>query len=162
MMKNEFISQYAHTWRVFTALVNDFDNEAWLNTGRDATTPARLSFHILKATKFYIEDQSEINFQSGKKFEIDSVQAKENELPSKDDILENIEYFSKKTKDWLTEIDYMATNETFPWAGKTNTGLVLFLMRHSVYHLGELSSLLNESRMGAVEDNYVKTLEGNL
>jgi uncharacterized damage-inducible protein DinB len=55
----------------------------------------------------------------------------------------------------------MATNETFPWAGKTKTGLVLFLMRHSVYHLGELSSLLNESRMGNVEDNYVKTLGGN-
>jgi hypothetical protein len=97
-MKNEFISQYAHTWRVFSALVNDFDNEAWLTTGRDATTPARLSFHILKATKFYIEDQSETNFRSGKKFDMDSVQAKEDELPSRKDILESIEYFSKKNQ----------------------------------------------------------------
>jgi hypothetical protein len=56
----------------------------------------------------------------------------------------------------------MSTNEAFPWAGKIKLGLVLFLMRHSLYHLGELSCLLNESRNGDVEDNYVKALEGNL
>ena len=53
-------------------------------------------------------------------------------------------------------------NETFPWAGKTKLGVVIFLLRHTTYHLGELSSLLNESRDGNAEDNYVKALEGDL
>ena len=161
-MQNEFISQYAHTWRVFTRLVNDFDDEAWIHTGRNATTPVRLSFHILKATKYYIEDSSETIFASGKAFDINCEKATEDELPSKNDILNGIDSFSRKTEKWLFELDYKATNEAFPWAGKTKLAVVLFLLRHSLYHLGELSSLLNESRNGNVEDNYVKALEGNL
>jgi hypothetical protein len=50
-MNAELISQYAHIWRVFEGLVNDFDEPSWINTGRKTTTPARLSFHILKATQ---------------------------------------------------------------------------------------------------------------
>jgi hypothetical protein len=161
-MQNEFISQYSHTWRVFTRLVNDFDDAAWIDTGRNATIPVRLSFHILKATKYYIEDRSDIKFASGKAFDVNCETANEDELPSRQDILNCIDYFSRKTEKWLTEIDYMSTNEAFPWAGKTKLAVVIFLMRHSLYHLGELSSLLNESRNGNVEDNYVQALEGNL
>ncbi len=162
-MQNTFISQYSHTWRLFTRLVKDFDDETWIYTGRNATTPVRLSFHILKATKYYIEDASNIIFISGKAFDIINCEtAKEDELPSRSDILNCIDNFSRKTEKWLLEIDYMSTNEAFPWAGKTKLAVVIFLMRHSLYHLGELSSLLNESRNGNVEDNYVMALEGNL
>jgi hypothetical protein len=162
-MQNEFVSQYSHTWRVFARLVNDFDDETWMHTGRNVTTPVRLSFHILKATKYYIEDLSEVTFISGKAFDpINCETAKENELPSRNDVLSCIDNFSAKTEKWLLEIDYVATNKTFPWAGKTKLAVVIFLLRHSLYHLGELSSLLNESRNGNVDDNYVKALEGNL
>jgi hypothetical protein len=160
-MQNEFVSQYSHTWRVFARLVNDFDDEAWIHTGRDASIPVRLSFHILKSTKYYIEDSEEIRFASGKAFDTHCATAKEDELPSRNDIIEAIDYFSTKTENWLAEIDYLSTNEVFPWAGQTKLGVVLFLLRHSLYHLGELSSLLNESRNGNVEDHYVKALEGN-
>ena len=161
-MQNEFVSQYAHTWRVFIRLVNDFDDESWLYTGRDATTPARLSFHILKSTKYYLGDLSEMKFISGKSFEINGQTAVEDELPSRDDILQGIDEFSRKTETWLSGLDYMSANDVFPWAGKTKLALAIFLLRHSLYHLGELSCLLNESRNGNVEDNYVKALEGNL
>ncbi len=160
-MQEEFISHYSHMWRVFTRLVTDFDETAWIHTGRHATTPARLSFHILKATQYYIEDQSDTKFISGKAFAVDCATASEEELPAQNDILGCIEQFSKKTEKWLAGIDYLAVNETFPWAGKTKLGVVIFLLKHSIYHLGELSSLLNESRDGNVEDNYVKALEGN-
>jgi hypothetical protein len=163
MMQSEFVSQYSHTWRVFTRLVNDFSDEAWLHTGRNTITPVRLSFHILKATKYYIEDPSDVTFLSGKAFDpTNSETADEDELPSRNDILNCIENFSRKTEKWLFETEYMATNVAFPWAGKTKLAVVIFLLRHSLYHLGELSSLLNESRNGNAEDNYVKALEGNL
>ena len=160
-MQKEFVGQYLHTWRVFTRLVNGFDDYAWIHTGRNTTTPVRLSLHILQATKYYIEDHSTTNFISGKAFDMDSATAKEDDLPSRNDILSSIDALSKKTGKWLTEIDYRSKNEAFPWAGKTNLGVVIFLLRHSLYHLGELSSLLNESKNGNVEDNYVKALAEN-
>jgi hypothetical protein len=69
-----------------------------------------------------------------------------------------IDEFRNKTELWLTEVDFQAENKKFHWAGKTNVGQVLFLLRHTLYHIGELSSLLNESKNGVAEDKWVKTL----
>lgn len=158
MMETEFIGQYGHTWRVFEELVKGFDDDAWLNTGRGATTPARLSFHILQAVKYYLEDSTTLVFESGKSFDSNSETAVDDDLPSRQDILFCIDELRWRTEKWLGEMDYFTANNAFEWAGETKLGVVLFLLRHTVYHLGELSSLLNESRNGEVEDIYVKAL----
>jgi hypothetical protein len=69
-----------------------------------------------------------------------------------------IDEFRAKTEKWLNEMDFEAANESFGWAGETRLGVALFLFSHTVYHIGELSALLNESSGGNVEDAYVKTV----
>lgn len=157
-MNAEFVEQYAHIWRVFERLVNDFDDDAWLHTGRKTITPAHLSFHILKAVKYYIRDASTVEFASGKKFEVNSETIAESELPSREDMVICIREFARKTEEWITNLDLAASNEDFKWAGKTKLSVVIFLLKHNVFHIGELSSLLNESKQGDAEDNYVKAL----
>ena len=157
-MKNELIKQYEHTWRVFDALVREFDHDSWIHTGRGTTTPARIAFHILKGAKYYLEDSSTIVLASGKSFESNWETVKEEDLPSQNDITVCLDIFRDKTNQWLSEMDLDAENRSFPWAGETKLGVVLFLLRHSLYHIGELSSLLNENKHGEVEDLYVKAL----
>ncbi len=160
-MKTEFIQQYEHTWKVFARLVNDFEPGAWLHTGRGAITPARLSLHILQAAKGYMQDATPLLFASGKAFDCDWITVQEENLPSQDDVLACIHDLMGKTKTWLSEMDFAGENRAFVWAGKTKLGVVLFLLRHSLYHIGELSSLLNESKNGEVEDHYVKALSAS-
>lgn len=155
-MKSEFIEQYGQTWRIFEGIVKDFDNDSWIQTGRGTNTPARISFHILQGVKFYIEDSSTIIFASGKRFERNWITVKEEELPSQNDILECINEMKVKTEIWLSEMNYNSENKAFDWAGKTKLGVVIFLLRHNLYHIGELSSLLNESKDGEAEDNWAK------
>ena len=157
-MKAEFIERYGHIWRMFERLVKGFDQDAWLHTGRGTTTPARMAYHILQGVKYYLQDSSTIVFASGKPFEGKCWEIPEQDLPSQEDILVCIDELRGKTKDWLNEMDCAAENEAFPWAGETKLGVVLFLLCHTVYHLGELSALLNESRNGNAEDSYVKPL----
>ena len=157
-MNIEFIEQYEHTWRIFEAVVNDFDTDAWITTGRGTTTPARTAFHILQGVKYYMEDSSTILFASGKPFDSNWETMNDEDLPSQNDILVCIDELKAKTKKWLSELDFNAENRSFDWAGKTKLGVVIFLLRHSLYHIGELSSLLNESKNGEVDDNWVKAL----
>lgn len=154
-MEKCLVGQFAHTWKVFIRLVKDFDEDAWIHTGRNAMTPARLSYHVLESTRYYLEDTASLNFKSGKPFELDWVKCADTDLPSQADILDAIQTISMKTERWLSELDYDAPNETFPWAGKTQLSVAIFLIKHSLYHLGELSALLNESKHGDVEDHYV-------
>ena len=112
----------------------------------------------MQAVKYYIEDSTTIVLASGISSESNWETVKEESLPSQDDILICISELKAKTKEWLSEMDFDSENTSFGWAGETRLSVVLFFLRHSVYHLGELGSLLNESKNGEVRDNYVKAL----
>lgn len=155
-MKDEFIKQYQHTWKIFAGTVKDFDQIAWSRAGCGKTTPARMALHILQGVKYYLEDSSTLVFPSGKSFEIDWRTAQDDELPSQSDILAGLNELEARTEKWLGEMDFHAENKSFDWAGKTKLGVVIFLLRHNLYHIGELSALLNESQHGAAEDNWIK------
>jgi hypothetical protein len=157
-MKTEFIQQYGHTWRVFAGLVSGFDSDAWLHTGRGAITPARLALHISQSAIGYMQDATPVGFDSGRPFECVWNTAPETDLPAQADLLAFVVELQMRTQKWLTESDFMEKNEAFPWAGETKMGVVLFSLRHTLYHLGELSSLLNESKSGKTEDIYVKSI----
>ncbi len=157
-MKSEFIQQYAHTWRVLEGIVKDFDRGTWLHFGCGTMTPARDAFHLLQGVKYYIEDSSTVTFASGKSFDSHCGTVPEAELPSQADVVACIDELKAKTEAWLSAMDLAAENTAFPWAGKTKLSVVLFLLRHNLYHIGELSSMLNESKQGLAEDNWVKAL----
>lgn len=157
-MKTAFIQQFGHTWRVMERLVHGFDEQAWLHTGRGAITPARLSLHMLQATKYYMQAAAPTRFASGKDFATDWINAPETALPSQEDMLDCICELKEMTTQWLLAMDLAGSNPAFPWAGETLGGVVLFALRHTQFHLGELSSLLNESKDGVVEDHYVKAI----
>ncbi len=157
-MRTEIIKQYEHTWKVFEGIVKDFDKHAWLYAGCGPNNPAGTAFHILTGVKYYIQDASVMIFPSGISFDRSPATMKREELPSQSDIVAGIGELKAKTEKWLSEIDLHSENKSFEWAGATQLGVVLFLLRHNLYHIGELSSLLNESKNGVAEDNWTKTL----
>lgn len=160
-MNEELIHQYAHAWRTFTAIVNDFDFCAWQNTGRGLITPARLSFHMLQSIRYYIDDSTFTLFASGLSFNQNWETAENQTLPDQHDITASAGDFKLLTEDWLRHLDLSEDNLAFPWAGKTKLGLALFTLRHFTYHMGELSMLLNESYQGIANDNFKNTVEAN-
>jgi hypothetical protein len=157
-MKTELTQQYAHTWRVLAGIVKDFDQGTWLHYGCGTMTPARDTFHLLQGVKYYIEDRSTLTFASGRSFDSHCGTVPEAELPSQADVLACIAALQAKTEVWLSTLDLTAENKTFQWAGETRLSVALFLLRHMLYHLGELSSMLNESKQGMAEDNWFKAL----
>ncbi|MGZ6266661.1 MAG: hypothetical protein ACXWN4_07135 [Candidatus Limnocylindrales bacterium] len=157
-MKTELIGQYGHTWRMLEGIVKDFDEDSWLHTGRGAITPARTALHILQGVKYYIEDSTTVAFASGRPVDCSWQTANQNELPSQGDVLACACALKARTDEWISAIDLDADNESFDWTGTTKFSVVMFLLRHSLYHIGELSSLLNESRHGEAEDNWYKAL----
>jgi hypothetical protein len=157
-MHTEFIEQYDHTWRILKGIVADFSPEAWRHYGCGTMTPVRDALHLVQGIKYYLSSDTPTQFVSGKSFDSHSGNAPEDQLPTQADLLVSITELQGMTTAWLTSLDFTAVNSAFPWAGATQLSVALFLLRHMLYHLGELSSMLNESKQGVAEDNWVKAL----
>jgi hypothetical protein len=155
-MKNDFIDQFNHTWYLYEGIINDFDDISWLNLQHGYITPARLAFHILLSTLYYLQDDAVLDLPSGKTLHGDWLTIDEELLPLRSDILEILSLFRAKTNSWIFNLDINDENTAFPWAGKTKAGVILFLLRHTLYHIGELNALLFESKNGVAEDNFIK------
>lgn len=157
-MRDEYIDQFRHFWRMFEEIIDDFDNKSWFQSGFALTTPARLAFHILQSTKYYINDRSQIELKTGKSIDADCSKLDDNDLPFKEDIILNIPSIKQKTDEWLQNIDFDSKNIQFNWTGKTMMSVALFLIRHSQFHMGEINALLNEYKKGNAEDHFAETL----
>ncbi|MBN2258137.1 MAG: hypothetical protein JW704_09985 [Anaerolineaceae bacterium] len=154
-MQNEFIQKYRKTWRVLLKIVREVDINSWLNTGRGTYIPARLALHMLQSTAYYLQRSDITPLVSGKSFVANCWEMAESDLPSQEEIVDYIRMFEERTEDWLNARDLGSKNNAFEWAGDTNAGVILFSFQHFLFHLGELSSLLNESKKGKVEDHFV-------
>lgn len=154
-MKTEFIRQYNRSWLVYAKVVKAFDASAWLSMGRNEYTPGRLAFHMLQSIKFYLGDKEALVYGQGKPFDVDPWKMADEDVPTQEQVLALMDVMKAKTEQWLAGLDYSAKNTAFPWAGETMLGVVIFTLDHHLWHLGELSSLLNESKNGEIGDLYI-------
>ena len=86
-MNTEFLKQYHHTWNILEGIITDFDDSAWTALGRGYLVPARLAYHILRSTQYYIQDDAGIILPSGRAFDGDWLAMDVAELFTRADIL---------------------------------------------------------------------------
>ena len=158
-MREELVRQYNHAWKMFHKMVEDFDDDSWLTAGCGYIRPARIAYHIIGGVNYYIEEQSPVALVSGKRNDWNWELGRPEDLPTRDDIRDLIHVYKKKTDRWINSIDLEAPNTTFSWAGPSTLSVVLFLLRHMEYHIGELNLLLHLSNGGKANDNWVRALE---
>lgn len=158
-MKEEILNQFNHTWKMFFKMVNDFDEESWTITGCTYIIPARIAYHIIGGVNFYIGNETIEKFLSGKNNDWNWEHALVENLPTKEDIIDFIHIYKVKTDNWINNIDIDAINTKFEWTGKTNISVIMFLLRHMEYHIGELNLLLHISTNGKAKDNWINAFE---
>ncbi|MDA3901120.1 MAG: hypothetical protein PF637_11455 [Spirochaetes bacterium] len=157
-MKEEFINQFNHFWKTFDLIVNDFNESSWNEYGYGLIIPSRTSFHIIKSTKDYMKDKTAIKYKSGKVINENWSSIEEKDFPSIEDLSFLIMDMKIKTKQWLDNLDFESENIDFKWTGNSKLSIVIFLMKHSYFHLGEINCLLNEQEKGKAKDNFVNSV----
>lgn len=150
-MTTEFERQFRQSWKIFDAIVQEFDAQSWAHTGVGYMVPARVAFHILTGVEYYIQRKSDWSTRFAQKGGSTDAAA----LPSQQEAHQFKEELEPELERWLDEIEIDAANAQFPWAGKTQAGVLAFVVRHTMFHLGELNALLYQSRNGEVEDKWI-------
>ena len=152
-MKQVLANQFSQFYRIFTNVVQDFDDESWQESGHKLTSPKLLSFHILQSIKYYSKDKSDFITHDHRVLKSE-YKIVENFTMSQNEVLENIEQQRLIINNWIDNIELETENVDFKWTGVNTLSVVVFLAQHSFYHLGELNCLLNESLKGNARDHF--------
>ena len=153
--KNEFerelLAQFLHTWKMLNDLVDEITEEEWNSQGTDYLQPARLALHIMLAVEYMTDQTSEMR----ERYKGQWAEFHDEKLPSKAEFATYARGVQKGVGAWLLGGSLDEPEDRFPWAGNTRRAVSVFLLRHSLYHLGELNAILFTGREGGIADPWM-------
>ena len=155
MEKGTLKTQMDQSFRMLDAQIDAFTDGEWLSLGCGHVTPARVALHTLLGVEYYIGHSSEVGARFGERW----ASVESTELPSRDVVRAHAAEVKQAFGVWLNGLQLEADNTAFPWAGPTQFGVLLFLVRHTLYHIGELNALLYTCRGGDVDDMWMEGLK---
>jgi hypothetical protein len=156
-MIDNSVRLFEQFYRMMRDIVGEFTDESWFASGHKLTRPPLLAYHILKSTKYYTADSDEFIRDDGTALAAD-YQATDADRITRSEILANLNRHEESLQRWTRGIELGESNEKYPWTGKDMESVLLFIMRHSYFHLGEMSALLNETLAGDAADNFANNI----
>lgn len=141
----EIVDQFDRTWKMMRETITGFTDSSWVNTGVDYLVPARIAYHTLETIEYYIGDKSSKEFPWRAKFAGDWETMDKDRLPTQDQVLRYMEDIGSGLVKWLDASDFSEKNDTFGGTGKTRLGHVLYILRHTLHHHGEMNYILFQS-----------------
>lgn len=137
------IHQKHRQWQMLRATINRFSDEEWRQGTKSMMSPAQVAFHLLQWADYYCRD-SPNGFDKKARFGVEANDDVE-KLPGRADLLNYVDAVEASTAAFLRSLDDTALlqPETIcKWTGSTVLDRILYALRHTTYHLGELSYIL--------------------
>jgi hypothetical protein len=157
-MKKLLIIQFEQFWRMLLSLVKNYSDENWLLLGHGMTMPMKLAYHIIHSVKYYTGDENDYSLSTGRMYKYEIERVDENSYLQREEIVELINKTAEEVRSWIEQISLDEKNVKYPWTGTNLLSVVLFIIRHNYFHLGELNALLNESIEGNAEDCFANNI----
>ena len=101
--------------------------------------------HTLETVEFYLSEKTGDVFSWGHRFDLDWEGTKAGRFPTKDEMRayqQDVAQFVRETLRPKTDADLVAAEAVAPWTGKQYVGKLLYLMRHTQQHIGDINRVL--------------------
>jgi hypothetical protein len=137
--------QFAHTLGMWKQTIKNVPANEWRKGKIDYLTPARHFCHVVVAVDFFTGNARPEEYDWRRFAKGDWLKVCPEDLASKQLALKQIDEIGKIVKKRfakLNDSDLYGKEKQCPWAGKILAGRLMFLLRHTQHHLGELNSEL--------------------
>ncbi len=139
--------QWARTWKMWEELIHSIPDDEWRKGDVDYLIPARHLVHVMHADDAFTGDTPFDQYDRLKWFGVrkGEWETVPEELPSKETALATLADTRATFEERLTKLDDAALLEpekAHPWAGQTRMSKLLYNLRHTQHHLGEVNAEL--------------------
>jgi len=137
--------QWARTWAMWEELIQDIPDQEWTKGDVDYLIPARHLIHVTVGEDVFTADTPFDEFDQRKWFGASAWETHASDLPSKDTALGRLVDFRTTVEARLSKLSdeaLMESEHVHPWTGRTRLSKMLFNIRHTQHHLGEVNAEL--------------------
>jgi hypothetical protein len=150
---DEFVDHVQRQFRTLDGLYERANDEAWTYPDQRVKGAWQWMAHVLETVEFYLGDKNE-GFCWGHRFGLDWENDRASPVPSKEDVRayqDDVERMARHLLAGLTDEDLLRPETIHPWTGKTLQGKLLYLIRHTQQHIGDLNRVLRLNGCEALE-----------
>jgi hypothetical protein len=101
--------------------------------------------HALETIEFYLSEKTGGQFPWGHRFGVDWENERPDHVPSRDEMRAyqgDVEQLVRQVLSAKSDEDLRAPEAIAPWTGKLYLGKLLYLMRHTQQHIGDMNRVL--------------------
>jgi uncharacterized damage-inducible protein DinB len=137
--------QFHRTFEMWKEEIRNIPAKEWRKGEVEYLTPARHLCHLVVTADYYLSGKSPEEYDWSCYFGGDWESMSENELPAKSTALKKLSDFEKVMFSRLAQLndeDLLEKEKQSPWTGENLAGKLLYLLRHSQHHVGEMHAEL--------------------
>jgi hypothetical protein len=149
----EFVNQFDRQFKTLDGVYDRASDDAWTFADQRLKGVWQWMSHVLETIEFYLGDKNE-GFSWSHRFSLDWENAQAGSAPGKEAMRayqKDVEQLLHRMLDGKTEADLAASEILHPWTGKTYLGKLLYLMRHTQQHIGDINRVLRFNGCDALE-----------
>jgi hypothetical protein len=141
---DDLADQYARAYKMLYAVIDNIPADKWTSGLTEMCIPARIAYHIVDGLDFFFSDKPPSDFPWGHRFTGSWADLPEESLPTKEEMVTYLNeteeivvgYFQAATDDQLLD-----AFDLYGWSGTTKLGQLVYALRHTMHHQGELAAL---------------------
>jgi hypothetical protein len=134
--------QFENAWDMLKEAIENFSPDQWKKAKNEYFIPARVAYHAIETVDYYCQDNLK-GFEWGGRFGVDWETGERDRLPQQQEVLKYLDDIRKKSSDWIKNLGdqgLLSPDKVFFLEGMTHLDRVLYVLRHTHQHLGELCS----------------------
>ena len=144
IMVEDLADQYRRAYEMLYAVVDKIPADKWTSGLTEGCVPARIAYHAVEALDFFFCGKPDSEYSWGHKFGGSWADLPPERLPTKEELLAYAQETEARAGEFLGEMDdenLSAPFQLYDWAGKTKLGQLVYALRHTMHHQGELAAL---------------------
>jgi hypothetical protein len=151
---DEFTNHLARQFKTLDGVYDRASESAWACPDQRVKGVWQWMAHLLETIEFYLSEQPADSFPWGHRFGLDWEDGQAERIPGKEEMRayqKDVERFVQQALSSKTDQDLVAPETLHPWTGKLYLGKLLYLLRHTQQHIGDINRALRLNDCQALE-----------
>jgi hypothetical protein len=149
----EILNQFERQFKTLDTLYDRVNDGAWAYADPRIKGVWQWMAHLLETIEFYLGDKND-GFPWGHRFDLDWENNQADPVPSQEAMRayqNDVQVFAAQVLSSKTDDDLLASESLHPWTGSAYLGKLLYLMRHTQQHIGDINRVLRLNGCSALE-----------